>query len=70
MKNSKKGAKYDFEKFQDLIRFCRNLCEHIDDITEENPNFVPITGQTLESVLKFLTKCFPWLMIVIQMIVE
>lgn len=32
MKNSKKGARYDFNNFQDLIRFCRNLCEHYREI--------------------------------------
>ena len=66
----KKGVKYDFQKFQDLVYFCRNLCEHVEHITKDNPNLVPIIGKTLESVMKFLTKCFPWLNIVTQNIVD
>ena len=70
MKNSKKGAKYDFNKFQDLIRFCRNLCEHYQEIISENPDFKPIIGTTMESAIRYCVKCFPWLMIVVQMIVD
>ncbi len=69
MKNSKNAAKYDFNKFQDLIRFGRNLAEHIDDIVKEFPDLIPYTGKTVESVIRFLVKCFPWLMIFVQMIV-
>ena len=70
MINSKKGAKYDFNKFQDLIRFCRNMCEHYREIISDNPAFVPIIGATMEDVIRYFVKCFPWLMIVVQMIVD
>lgn len=70
MLQSKKSSSYDLNRFKDLIRFCRNLCEHYQEIAQESPKVKPIIGSTLEDAVRFCIKSFPWLMIVVQIIVD
>jgi hypothetical protein len=63
-----RGTRYTYTKFNDLIRFSRNLLEHYNEILKNNPKIVPIVGNTQKDIVRYLVKCFPWLMVVIYII--
>ena len=69
MAESKKGAKYDFTNFTHLIRFIRNLLEHYTEILRNKPKLQAILGSTQEEIIRYFVRRFPWLMIMIYILV-
>jgi hypothetical protein len=64
-----RSFRYKFDDFTQLFRLIRNTLAHFHEVGTKLKVKETI-GSTESSYIQYMTKCFPWLLIFSEMIVE